>query len=127
MGQGYSLLYLQIYQWKIKLYLSLSWDATEVETAITANMMLQVTPPKLRDSEKSYGSWTRIPMLHENLNCNGLLVVMGKYLNSADLYSFICELQTWVLGFDSIMGLLDGNWLSAKSTCWNEWQYASNI
>jgi hypothetical protein len=49
----------QIYLWKIKLYLSLSWVAflTEIETAIRANIMLQVTPQKLRDSEKSYGSW----------------------------------------------------------------------
>jgi hypothetical protein len=37
--------------------------------------------------------------VHENLNCNGLVAVMGKYLISADLYSTICGLQTIVLGF----------------------------
>jgi hypothetical protein len=26
-------------------------------------------------------------MLHENLNCNGLVAVMEKYLDSTDLYS----------------------------------------
>jgi hypothetical protein len=61
-------------------------------------------------------------MLHENMNFNDL--VMGKYLNSADLYSNICELQPWILGFWQHDGfLLDGKWLSAnKSTCWNDWQ-----
>jgi hypothetical protein len=73
-------------------------------------------------------------MLYENLNCNGLVIdtaVMGKYLISAHLYSTMCALQTWVLGFLQHEDLMDGNWLSAKSwaksTCWNDWQYASRI
>jgi hypothetical protein len=64
--------------------------------------MLQVKTPKMQDSEKIL--WfmnknSRIPMLHENLNCNGLVAVMENYLNSTDLYSTTCELQTLVLGF----------------------------
>jgi hypothetical protein len=56
MGQGNYLCYLQIntnLPMRKKLYLSLSWVAflTEVETAITKNMLLQGMPPKLRDSE----------------------------------------------------------------------------
>jgi hypothetical protein len=61
---------------------------------------------------RSYGS--RIPMLHENLNCNGLAAVIGKYLISAHLYSAISVLQTWVLGLWLHEDLMDGNWLSAK-------------
>ncbi len=56
-------------------------------------------------------------MLYENLNCNSLVAVMRKYLISAHLYSTICALQTWVLGFWQHEDLMDGNWLSTKSTC----------
>jgi hypothetical protein len=66
-------------------------------------------------------------LLHENLNCNALVAVMGKYLVSAHLYSTICGLQTWVLGFWQHDGLMDGKWLSAKSTCWNDWQSDSML
>jgi hypothetical protein len=62
-------------------------------------MLFQGTPPKLRDSEKIYVSWARIPMLYENLNGNGLVAVSGKYLISADLYSTIRGLQNLILGF----------------------------
>jgi hypothetical protein len=58
-----------------------------------------------------------MPMLYENLNCNSLVAVMRKYLISAHLYSTICALQTWVLGFWQHEDLMDGNWLSTKSTC----------
>jgi hypothetical protein len=37
----------------------------------------------------------------------GVVAVMGKYLVSTHLYSTICELNTLVLGFDNMMGLLD--------------------
>jgi hypothetical protein len=87
-------------------------------------MLLQGMPPKLRDSENIHhcSSWARIPMLYENLNCNRLVAVMGKYLISAHLYYTMCMLQTWVLGFRQHEDLMDGNWLSAKSTCWNDSQ-----
>jgi hypothetical protein len=48
---------------------------------------------------------------------------MGKYLISTHLYSTKCLLQTWVLGFWLNEDLIDhGKWLSAKSTCWDDWQ-----
>jgi hypothetical protein len=53
-------------------------------------------------------------MLYENLNCNGRVAVIGKYLISAHLYSTICALQTWVLGFWQHEDLMDGNWLSSE-------------
>jgi hypothetical protein len=66
-------------------------------------------------------------LLYENLNFNGLVAVMGKYLISAHWYSTICVLQTWVLGFRQHEDLMDGNWLSDTSTCWNDWQYEPRI
>jgi hypothetical protein len=56
--------------------------------------LLQVMPAKLRDSAKILWFMSRIPMLYENLNCNGLVEVMGTYLVSEHLYSTICVLQT---------------------------------
>jgi hypothetical protein len=38
----------------------------------------------------------------------GVVAVIGKYLVATHLYSTICELHTLVLGFDNMMGLLDG-------------------
>ncbi len=53
-------------------------------------MLLQVTPPNCKIQKRSYGSWARIiPMLHEILNCNSWVAVMGKYLFSAHFYSTI--------------------------------------
>jgi hypothetical protein len=55
-------------------------------------MLLQGMPPKLRDSEKKKILWTMVhKQEYQNLNCNGLVAVMGNTL-SRHIYIPLYEL-----------------------------------
>jgi hypothetical protein len=124
MGQGNSLCHLQIYTNLLM--------RNKILPISQLGCLLNRSRNSLKSKHNVAGYTTKIARFRKVLwfmnkntyvtwksECNDLVVVMGKYLFSAHLYSTICGLQTWVLGFWQHEDLMDGNWLSAT---WNEWQ-----
>jgi hypothetical protein len=105
MGQGNSLCYLQIYT-NLPMR-NKTIPIPHLGCLLSRSRNSHNKKHAVAGYNTKIATFRKDPMVHEkeylcymkNLNCNGLVAVIGNYLISAHLYSTICGLQTLILGF----------------------------